>query len=630
MVSGLSKKRTGYMRVLDFRCQMEKQGTPQLAGNFPYYDQQLSTNDNYKPDNCTIGHLGGEDTRAVRASLRWEATPDISLTLNGDYIWDDSENPADTTVDLNPANITANIASEAAFWGLTYDRRFLPDDPFTTYATYVDRIQSGQAIAGNTFYNGRRTRGGLIMDPVTHLKNWGVSAKLVWNVAAGVDLTVLAGHREMNENHSFDTDGGPLAIEHVLSDIGNKYDNLEIRLSGTSDFIDWVVGAFYFDAFGYFHATNYSPVAASVKTLVTTYEPNSKALFANATVRPFGERFGIVLGARYSKDHKFVDYSNLTDVPPHPNAGDTIFQVDPRQKKFNWKLGANYQIGNDVLLYTSVATGNSLPGYNARPLQASQVQQYDGNDDIAYEVGAKFDLFDRRVRLNLAGFYTDFNNRPTGIGGAEALIDANTGLPAIGNQALEPLPGGPAGSTRCSPTTVAPGTGIVCLGRTYYRNQPATIWGFEAEYTLNPIDQLTINGSVGYSKFSSEDIKARTVNRRQDYPYWTANAGIQYEIPVDVLDGSITPRLDWAFQSSEVVSSRSTKYNHLNGARSIFNTRVTYRNEVHDFSIAAGVTNLFNKFYYWNFFDYQGLGRPNTEAQPGQPRQWYLTFSKRF
>jgi iron complex outermembrane receptor protein len=630
MISGLSRKRTGYMKMLDFRCEMERRGTPALAGNFPYFDQQLSATPNFKPKNCVIGHLGGDDVRALRGSIQWEPTSDITLTLSGDHIWDDSENPADSTVDLIPANVTANIATQAAYWGLTYDTRFLTGDPFTTYASYVDRIQPGQVIPGNTFYNGRLTRGGLIMDPVTHLKNWGLSAKLVWSLSDDIDLTIVAGHRDMQEDHSFDTDSSPLAIEHVQSDIGNKYDNLEVRLSGTSDLVDWVVGAFYFDAFGYFHATNYSPVAASVKTLVTTYEPNSKAAFANATVRPFGERLGIVLGARYSKDHKFVDYSNLTDVPPHPNPGDTIFQVDPKQEVFSWKLGANYQIGNEALLYASAATGNSLPGYNARPLQASQVAQYDGNDSIAYEVGAKLDLLDRRVRLNLAGFYTDFKNRPTGIGGAEALIDANTGLPAIGSQALVPLPGGPAGSTRCAPTTVAPGTGIVCLGRTYYVNQPATIWGFEAEYTLNPLDPLTINGSVGYSKFDSYDIDARLVNRRQNYPFWTANAGIQYEIPVNALQGTITPRLDWSFQSSEVVSGTSTKYNELNEARSIFNTRVTYDNEEYDFSLAAGVTNLFDKFYYWNFFDYQGLGRPNTQAQPGQPRQWYLTLSKQF
>jgi len=42
------------------------------------------------------------------------------------------------------------------------------------------------------------------------------------------------------------------------------------------------------------------------------------------------------------------------------------------------------------------------------------------------------------------------------------------------------------------------------------------------------------------------------------------------------------------------------------------------------------VTNLFDKFYYLNWFDYQAFGRPNTQAQPGAPRQWYLSVSKRF
>lgn len=629
MMSGVSKKRTGYQRVLDFTCEMNRQGTPALAGNFPYYEQQLMKTDNFTPGDCTIGHLGGEDTRALRGSVLFEPLPNLKFTVTADSTWDDSENPADTTVDVNPANVTANVSTQAAYFGLVYDRRFLPTDPFTSYATYNDRISSGTVIAGNTFYNGRTTRGGQIMDPITHLVNWGVSGKMVWGVTSDVDLTAVLGYRKMDERHSFDTDGGPLAIEQVESAIGEKYTNAELRLSGKMPFADWVIGAFYFDASGYFHATNYSPAAASVKTLVTTYEPNSKAIYGNATIRPFGDRLGIVVGARYSWDHKLVKYSNLTDVPPHPNSGDTIFTVDPTQRKFNWKLGLNYQLGNTALVYASASTGNSLPGYNARPLQPTQVFQFDGNDDVAYEIGAKLDLFDRHVRLNLAAFYTDFNNRPSAISGSEALLDVNTGKPAIGNQQLEPLPGGPAGSTRCSTTTVPAGTGIVCLGRSYYVNQPATIRGFEAEYTITPIEDLAINGSIGWSKFLSDQIRAQTVHPRQTYPFWTASAGISYRIR-DVLGGSITPRLDWQFQSSEVVSLTSTKYDYLTGARSLFNTRVTYDNDDHDFSVAAGVTNLFNKFYYLNFFDYQGLGRPNTEAQPGQPRQWYLTVSKKF
>src|SRR5690606_27125126 len=131
------------------------------------------------------------------------------------------------------------------------------------------------------------------------------------------------------------------------------------------------------------------------------------------------------------------------------------------------------------------------------------------------------------LRLNLAGFYTDFNNRPSGIGGAEALLN-DQGQPQVGDQQLIPLPGGPAGSTQCSTERVEPGTGIVCLGRTYYRNQPATIRGVEAELTAEPADGLLINGSLGWSKLKAPDIAARAVNQRQNNPFWTASAGVAY------------------------------------------------------------------------------------------------------
>ena len=633
MVSGLSKARDGYQRLLDFACEMHRRGTPELAGSFPYFDEQLKFTPNNQPTDCTIGRMGGQDVRALKGSILWEATPDVRLTLSMDNIWDDSENPADATLDIEEAFVPANLKTQADYYGIAYDDRLMTGNPFTSYATYIDRIASGTVIPGNTFYNGMLSRGGLIMSPITHLTNWGFSAKLAWKVSNDIDLTAIFGHREMNENHSFDNDGGPLVIEHVISGIGQKYDMAEVRLSGKMDWIDWVVGAFYYDAFGYFLATNYSPTTGlNVKTLYTTFEPNSKAVFGNATIRPFGERLGIVLGARYSKDHKFVDYSNLTDIdePPHPNSGDTVFQVDPKQKKFNWKLGLNYELADNALFYASASTGNSLPGYNARPKQATQVFQYDGNDDIAYEIGAKLDLFDRRVRLNLAAFYTDFNNRPTSVGGGAEATIASDGSLVPGNQQLEPLPGGPPGSTRCSAATVAPGTGIVCIDRPYYVNQPATVRGFEAEYTINPVDGLTINGSVGWSKFMAESIRRQAVNNRQSNPFWTANAGIQYALEVDGLGGTITPRLDWVYQSSESISGTTTKWNDFTGARSIFNTRVTYDNHEYDFSIAAGVTNLFNKLYYVNWRDYQESRRPNTEAQPGMPRQWYVNLSKRF
>jgi outer membrane receptor protein involved in Fe transport len=62
----------------------------------------------------------------------------------------------------------------------------------------------------------------------------------------------------------------------------------------------------------------------------------------------------------------------------------------------------------------------------------------------------------------------------------------------------------------------------------------------------------------------------------------------------------------------------------------IHNGRITYENDPYDFTVAVGVVNLFNKFYYVNVFDYQGLGYPQTDAQPAAPREWYLTVTKHF
>lgn len=628
MVSGTSKQRTGYQRQLDFTCEMNRRGTPQLAGSFPVVGPLQGTSANRRQGDCVIGHYGGEDVAALRASLRWEVTPDVAFTLTGDYIRDRSENAADTVIDIDPNRASANMRSQAAYFGLVIDSRFLTGDPYASYATYTDRIPAGTLIPGNTYYNGTATRGGYAIPNRNNLENWGVAGKLEWDLG-GADLTAIVAHRRLDEIHTFDTDGLPLVVEHVINDIVNTYTHAELRLAGQSDLIDWVGGLFYFKANGVQNASLIQASTGGQRSIYTTYEPLSKAIFANATVRPFGEQLGIVLGARYADDRKEVNFSNVADFSATNPATDIRFTVVPADTRFSWKAGLNFQANDDMLFYASASTGYSLPTYNPRPLQKTQIAQVDGNENIAYELGAKLDLFDRVLRLNLAAFYTDFSNRPTTIGGAEAVLGPDD-RPVAGNQQLIPLPGGPAGATQCSTTPVPAGTGITCIGRTYYINTPAKVRGFEVEYQINPLDGLLINGSVGYSRFTSPDIRARTVNRRQFNPFWTANAGIQYEMEADAMGGSITPRLDWTYESSQVVSGTSTKYNDLMPARSLFNARVTYDNDEYDFSLALGVTNLFDKFYYRNIFDYQGLGYPQTDAQPAPPREWSLSLSKRF
>ena len=629
MASGAFKKRTGYQRVLDFSCEMNRRGTPELAGNLPPSDLAHQSNPKFTPDDCVIGHYGGEDVKAVRGSLAWQPALGVRLTITGDYVKDESENPADTTLSLNPVLNTPNENAQFAYYGVAYDSRFITGDPYSTYETYHDPIGAGTVIPGHSYYNGRPTHGGHTLPPFADTEMWGVSSKLVVDLTERIDLTTIFGYRSLVERHVYQKDGTPLQTEMTTNDVTNTYLSGEMRLSGRMDWIDWVAGIFYYEADGVQHAVIDQPRTGLIRYLYNTFDPVSKAAYANATVRPFGERLSFTAGLRYSDEKKVVSLSNLVEDTPNPT--DIEFDVTPADKVLSWKAGVNFEASPDVLLYASAATGYTLPGYNARPQQPSQIAQFDGNENVAYELGAKLDLLDRRLRLNVAGFYTDFSKRPLAIGGQEILLDAQ-GNPTPGNQVVIPLPEGPEGSTTCRPRTpaeVANGTaGFSCIIRNFYRNTPASIWGVEAEMTAEPVDGLLFNGALGYHKFSSPDVDNRAINPRQSEPFWTLNAGVQYTVEGAPLGGTITPRVDWSYQGSRAPSTRTINWNQP--SYSLVNARLTYELSDLDFAASLGVTNLFDERYFDNFFILQDFGQSNVQGQPGAPRQWYLQLEKRF
>ena len=648
MVSVMSKKTEGHQRILDFTCEMNRRGTPALAGTFPVTTPLQQTTTSMNVDDCTIGRNGGVNVQGGRAAFMWQASPTLKLTISGDYLRDTSGNTADTLINVDTAIVAKNtqstnlLRSQAAYWNLQFDNRFVTGDQFSTYGTYSDRIAACTVIPGNVYYNGAKnergqcTRGGYVMPRNIDLKNWGVAGKLNWDVADDISLTAVLAHRDLHEYHQYDTDGTPLVSEHTYLDLRQPYTHAELRVSGQMDLIDWVTGVFYYYSPAEQRATLIQPVSSGQqRTLHTYFTTNSKAAFANATIRPFGEKLGINFGVRYADEVMAINFSNVADTSWLDSGSDIKFQQDLISKKFSWKAGLSYQATNDMLFYASAATGYTLPGYNSRPQQKSQIYQSDPASDIAYEIGAKLDLFDRRVRWNVAAFYTDFSNRPATIsGGAEALVNSS-GNPVPGTQKLEPLVGGPPGSTQCSTTPAPTGTvGIVCTGRSWFINQPAKIKGLESELTVEPIEGLTINSSVGWSEFTAPDIATRAVNKRQQNPFWTVSGGVQYKIESASIGGSITPRLDMTWESRQTSGSATTvTYNALLRAKALFNARLTYVNTEHEFQVAAGIVNLLDKRYWVNIFDYSngGLGTlPQTNGQPGMPRTWSLTVSKQF
>jgi iron complex outermembrane recepter protein len=649
--SFVSKKRTGYQEMIDFTCQMFMNGTPQLAGTFPFQTPETTFAGGRVPSTCVIDHLGGEDTRALRGQLYWQPNDRVELSISGDYMDQNDEIPAEYIFETDYAQTTtrANFVTAADRFSIPgtpfrWDNRFETGDPYKTYDNYCDPFPAGTQITGNTYYTGSVFKGGKCYGNSVPLKNRGVQGKLVIGLTDSINLTAIAGRRNMDLRFGAASDGTVLNDSIIYHEFHEHHWNGELRLTGQHDLLDWSSGAFYYKGTAEHLGQPQGVRAGTQRFQVDHYDPKAWAAYSNAVVH-LTKKLNVTGGVRYSDDQKGVDFNSLTDTTPPGQtafvaaAGSTLFDINIASKRWDWKAGTDFKFNDNMMAYASAGSGYRLPGFNVRPTQPGQEGQTPGESLVSFEVGIKSELFDRRLKTNAAVFLMDFRERPAGYAGQEAqLTNDLTGVVA-GNSTV--IPGGPVGTsyetafktcraynaTTDGPRNPAAGIGVACVARTYSYAVGGKIKGAEAEIDAEPIDNLLITGSMGYTQWDSDEGTRQTA-----IPEWTASAGMQYkftgELLTNLLSGSITPRIDWFYNGPIAYSSQNAAYDQ--GGRSTFNGRISYRNDELDFDVSLGATNLFNKFYYYQKTIFRELGLPTNLGQPSAPREWYMTIKKRF
>ena len=91
----------------------------------------------------------------------------------------------------------------------------------------------------------------------------------------------------------------------------------------------------------------------------------------------------------------------------------------------------------------------------------------------------------------------------------------------------------------------------------------------------------------------------------------------------------LTPRLDWSYQGERTVGSLSNRpqADQFVPSYSLFNGRITYVSADKAWQTSVSATNLFNKFYYYNFESGNDWG---VMASPGAPRMYQLSVRRSF
>ena len=618
-VAGVSRSVKGYQKILDYTCDMFQRGTPALAGYgdgfgpggvvvAPGSAQDLaaaipsvlinsgSISDMTAQANgqsCGLGRTGGEKLNAARVMLRILPSDRLEINLAADYTADDRDVNPDTLIKVTNPILSSRTAPPDFFFsvvrdqllqdhGLVYDDRFVPSDPYTTYATNRDLI-SGRSQPNTASVHA-----------------WGMQGKLDYEISDDVKAKLILAHREYQSWFSHDSDISPLGFGLNGNDITHRQFTGEFQLLGRAfnGLLDWTLGGFYLDGKSHMGGAIDYVVLHFLQN--DSFKDTAKSAFVHGVFH-LSDRFSLTGGLRYSSNKKEFTFD-------HIGSGFPVLTQSAITKRLDWTVSADYKVTDKMLVYGVVSTGFRPRSINPRPLTPNQFAPIPGEKLTSYEIGTKGDYFDRKLRVNLAGFYSDYKSHLRQLNGFEC-VGAS---PAVG-VVFDPV-NCPAGS---SPFTWF-----------YYVGEKAKIYGAEAEITIEPTDGLIINGALGYNKFKSNGTGAAYFdpsNRIQ--PQLNASAGIQYSFPAP--GGTLTPRLDWRYQSLMTYNPAPTMataplFNVP--AHSLFDAKLTY--ELGEkWQAALSVTNLLDKFYFNNKFGLTGF---NVSGSPARPREWLLSVKRTF
>lgn len=366
----------------------------------------------------------------------------------------------------------------------------------------------------------------------------------------------------------------------------NTYDQFtqELQFSGEiGDRFNYVVGAYYFDNNWYqlqYGATigvpaEFSPVIrpGAPRRYGGTWnetDQNAKsfAVYIDGSWE-FIDGVSVLFGGRQTWDKKKVDYDarfedNVLHYPGFPVLSSKSF------KKFTPKIGLNWKVNDDVLLYAVYSVGykaGNLEGDRASdPVPASNFL----SPEVVktYEAGIKADWFDGLLRTNITAFMSKYSNKADLI----------------------------------SPQTVA--------------IADAEINGLEVELTLNPTKGLRIwaNGGFMDAKYTRAD---------PTHPIFSPDPtgfvlGFKAK-PVMTPEYSVTAGVDYTYalaNGSEIAFAASVQFvgDHFNGlgvhnydsekveAYEVADASVSYRLPDNRVSVTLGVNNLTDATYYTTGF----------------------------
>ncbi len=423
-----------------------------------------------------------------------------------------------------------------------------------------------------------------------------LSAHLKWDLGFA-ELSATTSYSKVNDDFAQDLDYEPLNLLDADQFVDVKGISQEVRLTSSSDQrFRWLIGGYYAD------------IDQDISTLVFFSDCFLAGDFANCIVGPVDRETGVTspFGINENNNKVFAffgqvnyditDNLELTLGLRYDHDRRSQFSVTEnvlRKKSFDStqpKFSLAYRWSEEMMTYATISKGFRSGAFNATDYVT---RMYGGETLWNYEVGAKTDLFDRSIRVNVAAFYMDYSDRQEYV--------------------------------------LMPGTGA----QTLFNIPKSRIYGFEAEATARIGYGLDINLGLGILDAEVRRSNQNIIdsfgtdfvgNKLPNVPSLSVNAGAQYTTDITE-DLTFVGRLDWSMISG--VRWSLGNVGDKQNAVHLVNLRASL--EYQNFQFTAYAENLFDKKYFTEVA-MPGFGaiNPTGAGFYGKPRQIGGMVSYRF